>query len=494
MTHDQTVEPELLAADPLPADPLPPDLRPVEPRPLDMQPIDRRPAEPGPPDLRPPAPGAQPWLAGVVLLLVAFLAGLALGQGGSSGQARVPTGPTPAPASQAPATSPDTTPVGTAPSAPVGAPADFDLFWEALEKVRNDYVGRSDLEDRELTYGAIRGMIEALGDTGHTIFLTREQVEREEESLNGQVVGIGALIGERAGRAVILSVIKDGPAERAGVRAGDVLLEVDGAAMEGLDPPGIAARVRGRAGTTVVIVVERPSSAEELEFSIVREEIQFPVAAWAMVPGTEIALIRLLQFSDGAGAELRAHRDAAIAAGAESFILDLRSNPGGFVHEAVNTASLFLDGDVVYIRETADDQRIPESTNPDIPPSDLPLVVLIDGGSASAAEIVAGALAVHGRAQLVGETTVGTGTLLRRVDLSDGSALRLATERWLTPDGEWTFEQGIEPTIEVSLAIDQAPLEPDEVGALDPDDVDTIIDAQLLRAIQLLRGPPATPE
>lgn len=458
--------------------------------PSDLRPPALRPTEPPAPDPRPPQPGSQPWLAGVVLLVVVFLAGLALGQSGAPGQARTPTGSTPAPSSQAPAASP----VGPAPSVSAGGLAGFELFWEALEKVRTNFVGRSELADPELTYGAIRGMIEALGDTGHTVFLTREQVQRENESLNGRVVGVGALIGERGGRPVISSVINDGPADRAGLRAGDVLLEVDGAGLEDLDPPGIAALVRGEAGTTVVIVVERPSTGERLEFSIVREEIQFPVAAWAMVPGTRIALLRLLQFSNGAGAELLAQRDAAIAAGAESFILDLRNNPGGFVHEAVNVASLFLDGQTVYIRETADGQRIPDSTNPDIPPSDLPLVVLIDGGTASSAEIVAGALEAHRRAQLVGDTTVGTGTLLNIYKLSDGSALRLAIERWLTPDGELIFKKGIEPTIEVSLAIDEVPLEPDEVAALDPSEIEAIIDAQLLRAIELLREPPATPE
>ena len=438
---------------------------------------DQRPTDP-----RPPEPGPQPWLAAVVLLVVAFLAGLALGQSGAAGQTRPAAVSTPVPTSQAPAG----TPVGPTPSVSIPAPAGFDLFWEALETVRARFVGRAELDDRELTYGAIRGMIEALGDTGHTVFLTREEVQRERDALGGRVVGIGALIGQRDGRPVISSVINDGPADRAGLRAGDVLIEVDGAELGNLDPPEIAARVRGRAGTTVVIVVERPSSGERLDFSIVREEIQFPVASWAMVPGTRIALMRLLQFSQGAGDELRGQRDAAVAAGAEAFILDLRGNPGGFVHEAVDVASLFLDGQIVYIREQSEGQRIPVPTNPRIEASDLPLVVLIDGGSASSAEIVAGSLKANGWAELVGQTTVGTGTLLESFPLSDGSALRLAIERWLTPDGELIFEKGIEPTIEVSLAVDEAPLAPDEVAAIDASEIATIIDAQLLRAIELL--------
>ncbi len=207
-----------------------------------------------------------------------------------------------------------------------------------------------------------------------------------------------------------------------------------------------------------------------------------------MVPGTNIALIRMVQFSTGSAAELRAARDAAAAAGATSFVLDLRSNPGGFVDEAVDSASLFLSDKTVYIRELADKQQIPVETNDEIPATDQPLVVLIDEGTASSSEILSAALQSAGRAELVGDTTFGTGTVLLNFDLPDGSAIRLAVERWLTPDGDLIFGRGIDPTISVPMPIDQVPLDPTEVGHLDPSQVSTMPDVQLRRALELLQA------
>jgi carboxyl-terminal processing protease len=206
-----------------------------------------------------------------------------------------------------------------------------------------------------------------------------------------------------------------------------------------------------------------------------------------MIPGTDVALLRLIQFSEGAAEELRAARDEAIAQGAQSFVLDLRSNPGGFVHEAVETSSMFLSpGETVYIRELADGSQIPVTTVEGFEPTDMPLVVLIDLGTASSAEITSGAIGSNERGELVGETTFGTGTVLLTFELSDGSALRLAVERWLTPDGELIFERGISPTVEVVLSPEERAMEPDEVAALDPATLATIEDGQLRRALELL--------
>ncbi len=494
------------------------------PAPLPSEPA-RGPAPDGP---RPSA-----WIAGLLLLAVAFVAGLLIGQAGlfnppatgvapSPTEVATPAEPTPAPATTEPATDePLTTPTGAppvidspvpvvtprpgpTPTQPPDAPDDFGLFWEALEVIRENFVGRDELADRQVTYGAIGGLVDALGDTGHSVFLTPEALQREQESLSGTIVGVGALLGERAGRPVIVSVISGGPAQRAGLRSGDALLFVDGIDVRQMTPQEIATRVRGGAGTTVVIEVERPATGERIEFSIIREEIRIPAAAWAMVPGTDIAVLRLIQFSHGASDELRRARDEALAAGAQSFILDLRSNPGGFVHEAVRVASLFIADRTVYIRELADGQRIPVHTcrpaghpeRPDFcrpadsqPPLEQPLVVLIDEGTASSSEIVAGTLRSAARAELVGQTTFGTGTVLLTFPLADGSAVRLAIERWLTPDGELIFGQGISPTQEVALAPTDNPLEPDEIAGLAPEQVGSMSDTQLLRAIELLGGP-----
>jgi carboxyl-terminal processing protease len=486
--------------------------------------------QPSPPEDQPsqtqwhvPDAAAQPspagpavWIAGLIILALVFVGGLLIGQSGVldrptavappsptptlAAPASPALTPTPAAASPTPATEPTPAPVpetpapvvtprpGHTPGQPDDVPAEFDLFWEALEIIRENFVGRDELADRDVTYGAIRGLVEALGDTGHSVFLTPEALQRERESLSGTIVGVGALLGERAGRPIIVSVISGGPAQRAGLRSGDALLTVDGIDVRQMTPEEIATRVRGEAGTTVVIVVERPATTQQIEFSIIREEIRIPAASWAMVPGTDIAVLRLIQFSDGAAAELERARDEALAAGATAFILDLRSNPGGFVHEAIRVASLFLAEGTVYIRELADGERISVGTTDNVAAVGQPLVVLIDEGTASSSEIVSGAMRSAGRAELVGQTTFGTGTVLLTYELSDGSAVRIAIERWLTPDGELIFGQGIAPTIEVTMAPTDSPVEPDELRDLTPADVPTIADPQLRRAIELLGG------
>ena len=429
---------------------------------------------------QPPSPRASTGLAAVLLLLLVFFVGLALGQ---SGILAPPLNSTPPPVAVGPTPPPGST---ANPSVPAGAPADFDLFWDALDTIRQNFVGRDELTDQQITYGAIRGMVEALGDTGHSVFLTPEAVAAENESLGGSVVGIGVLLGERDDRVVVISVIGGGPADRAGIRSGDAIVLVDGEPVAGLAPEEVAPKIRGEEGSTVNVTLERPSTGERLEFDIVREKLSFPAVTWSMVPGTNIGLIRMVQFSSGAADELKAARDEAVAAGATSIVLDLRSNPGGFVDEAVKSASLFLRDKTVYIRELADKQRIPVETKDEIPASDQPMVVLIDEGTASSAEILSAALQSAGRAQLIGDTTFGTGTVLLNFDLPDGSAIRLAVERWLTPDGDLIFGQGIAPNESVPMPIDEVPLDPTEVSHLDPAQVSTMPDVQLRRAIEIL--------
>jgi carboxyl-terminal processing protease len=427
-------------------------------------------------------------VAGVLLLGLVFVVGIVVGQSGLLGRPFTGGGPTATPVVTPSA--PTGSPAAPTPSMSPGAAADFALLFQAYDVIREHFVGRAELDATEVVYGAIRGMVEALGDTGHSVFLTPEALRREQQSLSGTIVGIGVLLGERAGEPVIVSVVSGSPASRAGLRSGDVFRTVDGREVDELAPDELAPLIRGDEGTTVELTIFRPDTNELLEFAIVREEISFPSATWTIVPGTDVGLLRLIQFSEGASEQLRAARDEAIAAGARSLILDLRSNPGGFVHEAVETASLFLDDETVYIRELASGERIPVATLPELPSTDLPMAVLIDEGTASSAEIVSGALQSAERAPLVGATTFGTGTVLLTYELADGSAVRIAVERWLTPDGELIFGQGIEPTEPVALDPDARALEPDEVRALEPDELATIGDVQLVRALELLGALP----
>jgi carboxyl-terminal processing protease len=414
----------------------------------------------------PPSPRPASALAGLLLLVLVFIVGVSVGQSGFLGGAT------------------STPPVATASPGLQG----MDLFWKALQDIRDKYVGRGELSDQTLLYGAIRGMVESLGDTGHTTFLTPEEVKLLQDSLNQSIVGIGVTMAQRDGSSVITSVLPDSPARAAGIVAGDVINAVDGESVNGLSLDELVSRVRGDAGTSVQISLLRPSTGETLDLTIVREALHVPAAAWAMVPGTNVALLRLNSFSTGSAAELQTARDAATAAGATALILDLRANPGGYVHEAVSVASQFLRGKTVYISEDASGTQTPVLTDEAVTATDLPLVVMVDQFTASAAEIVAGAIQAAGRAPLVGETTFGTGTVLEVFNLGDGSQIRLATSRWLTPDGALIFGKGITPDHVVPLATDSVLVDPDALSG--PDQAAALNaarnDPQLLKALELL--------
>lgn len=397
---------------------------------------------------------------------------------GSAGGSPVPSG----------GPSGTTRPVGSSAATPADAPADFGVFWEALRIAREHYVDRSALTDRNLTYGAIEGMIRALGDTDHTTFLTPEDLKGESEALQGTVTGIGAFLGARDQQPVIESVIRGGPADRAGLRSGDVIISVDGQRVRGLSPAEVASRVRGTAGTTVKLEILHSGGTAPVAISIVREKVTVPAVAWSRIPGTELVDLQIAQFSAGTGEQFRTALRTALATNPRGAVLDLRSNPGGFVDEAVNVASQFLRQGTVYQLQNAKGERrsVPVKAGGLAP--DLPLVVLVDSGTASSAEIVTGALQDAGRATVIGQPTVGTGTVLNTFPLSDGSAVRIGVEQWLTPKGERIFGVGITPTTEVALPAEGRLLGADDLGTLSAEALRSSGDAQLLRAIDQLVG------
>ncbi|HEY8168763.1 MAG TPA: S41 family peptidase [Candidatus Limnocylindrales bacterium] len=433
----------------------------------------------------PPTSGGKPIVLGLILIVVlAFGAGVAADRSGMFGAATTeeptPAGPTLAPGAT----------IGPGASVPPDAPADVGLLWEAIELIRDNYVDRSVLEPTSnLTYGMLDGLIRSLGDPGHSSFMTPDQVKAANEDLSGSFSGIGAFLGERAGAPIIISVISGSPADRAGLRSGDSIVEIDGEAASELSVEDVVSRVRGPAGTTVRVTVIHPGEATPIEVPIVRDVIEVPPVDWAMVPGTTTAMVRIVQFSEGTAAELQTALAEAKADGATAIVLDLRNNPGGLVDEAVGVGSTFIPEGVVYIRQDADGEQIPVMVN-DQPRTDLPMAVLIDYGSASSAEIVTGALQDHDRAQAIGTRTYGTGTVLNEFSLSDGSAIRLGVEQWLTPKGRHIFPSGIDPDIEVTLDTDVLPLEPVDLDSMTPAELAASGDAQLLRALEELGQAP----
>jgi carboxyl-terminal processing protease len=338
------------------------------------------------------------------------------------------------------------------------------LYAEALDVVRNNYVDQGDIDSKKETYGAIRGMLETLGDDGHTRFLTPEERAQNDQSLSGTYVGIGVQLEKEKGEVVVAAPIQDSPAEKAGISPDDVLVAVDGKSVRGDDISEVVEKVKGQVGTTVELTVLH--EGEKREYDLRRAEINSPVVSWAVIPDSDVAVVLLSSFSDDSAKELQDAVEEARAAGARRFVLDLRNNPGGRLDQAVQMAGYFLEpGSVVYIRKDASGEREEIKVEGNTEPTDAPLAVLVNGGSASSAEILAGALRDNGRATVIGETTYGTGTVLSEFVLRDGSSILLGVAEWLTPDGDFIRETGIEPDVKVPLDDGDEQITPD--GARD---------------------------
>ena len=360
------------------------------------------------------------------------------------------------------------------------------LIGQAWDILHQQYVGKDDLDDRALAYGAINGLADAVGDTGHTSFLTPEERAGRADELSGSYVGIGVRIEIATdGFPAVDQVFKGSPADEAGLKAGDELTEVDGKPTSGHGLDEVAGWVRGAAGTTVKLEVRSGPGATEREVSIVRAAVAEVVVSWTMVPGTKTAFLRLDQFSTGAADDVKAALGEIKVAGAERLVLDLRGNPGGFVNEAIGVASQFLSGGDVFIERDAAGHETHHPVSPGGVATTIPLVVLVDGGTASSAEIVSGALQDAGRGELVGVKTYGTGTVLGEFPLSDGSALRVGTVEWLTPKGRRIWHEGIVPDVVVDRAADVSPLGPDDLRSMTAAQIGSLADPQVARALTI---------
>lgn len=360
----------------------------------------------------------------------------------------------------------------------------FSVFWEAWELASKRFVDPAAIDPGEMTTGAINGMLDSLGDNGHTRFLSAEEARQWEESLRGSFEGIGAYIDVRNGRTIIVAPIEGSPAEQAGLRPGDVILAVNGEPTTGWSVDELRTKVRGPGGTSVTLRVLHPSDNLPVEVTVVRAQVVVPSVNWRMLPD-DVALIRLSSFDDDAGKELRDALTSARQQGARAVVLDLRNNPGGLLDQAIEVASQFLpEGTTVLIEENREGERKITTARRGGVALDVPLAVLINENSASSAEIVSGALQAAERAVLIGETTFGTGTVLTPYRLSDGSRLLLGTQQWLTPDERTIRGQGIEPDEVIVLGDEVAPLSPAEAAALPPAELRASPDTQLARAVE----------
>ena len=360
------------------------------------------------------------------------------------------------------------------------------LYAEALDTIRKNYVDEKNIDPKKETYGAIKGMLETLGDDGHTRFLTPEEREQNDQSLSGTYVGIGVQLEEKNGEVVVAAPIDGSPAEKAGIGSDDVLLAVDGESIRGDEVSEVVEKVKGPEGTRVELTVRH--EGERRTYDLQRAEINSPVALWALIPGTNVALVLLSSFSDDSAQELQNAFEEAKAAGARRFILDLRNNPGGRLDQAVEMAGYFLEPEsVVYIRKDASGEREEIKVEGQPESTDAPLAVLVDGGSASSSEILAGALRDNDRAPVIGETTFGTGTVLSEFVLRDGSSILLGVAEWLTPDGDFIRDTGITPDVRVPLGEGHEPLSPDDARDLSRQEI-LEKDAQLRTAYEKLQS------
>ncbi len=336
------------------------------------------------------------------------------------------------------------------------APPEFAIFWEAWDIVLTNFVDQDKIDFKGMTYGAIQGMLGTLGDENHTVFFDPETARVQESSLEGAFEGIGANVSMENGQFIITAPMRGSPAEAAGILPGDIVIAIDGTPVADLPEWDVINHVRGPAGTPVVLTVLHPESDEPVDITIMRARIEVKSVDWARIPGTAIAYIQLTQFAGDTNHELmrilqRIHRANDGGEPIQGILLDLRNNPGGYLHEAIRVGSQFLEqGEVILHERNATGEIETHKAIGNGFARDLPMVVLINQGSASAAEILAGALQENNRAKLIGEITLGTGTILQPFTLSDGSVIRLGVTNWLTPEFNLIKNQGIQPNVTIS--------------------------------------------
>lgn len=346
--------------------------------------------------------------------------------------------------------------------------ADFAQFWTVWQKLEEDYYDKTKLDPQKMVNGAIAGMVNSLGDP-FTVYLPPVQNENFKAGLAGQFQGIGAELGQKDNQIIVIAPITGSPAEKAGIKAGDIILAVDGKSIANWTINQAVEKIRGQKGTSVTLTVGQKDKTPR-DVKIVRDVITVKsleagikkisdlngVKLDKAVGDQQVIYARLSQFGDNTNEEwLQAINQVSIAMNSnknvKGVIFDLRNNPGGYLTDAVFIASEFLEeGQPVVIQEENGQRNVMKANRRGLL-TDMPVVILVNKGSASASEIVAGALRDHERATIVGDTSFGKGTIQQAEDLGEGAGLHVTIAKWLTPNGTWVHEKGIEPDVKVAL-------------------------------------------
>jgi carboxyl-terminal processing protease len=407
---------------------------------------------------------------GAMLLAATFLVGLGAGFGLGRISAREPRAPN-ASASIAPvlyecAQEPDG-------DGAKGLYPEFELFWEAMDLLYGEYFGNLPRSE-DAAYESIRGVISLLDDP-NTSLLTPEEADYYRSNVDGEFEGIGARVGwnEEADTLVITEPFENQPAWQAGLRRGDLILAVDGESIVGMGLAAAVEQIRGPEGSTVVLTVQSPGETTTSEVEIVRDRLDIPTISSATLgDASDVAYVRLNMFNGNAGQLIRESVRDAMRRNPRAMILDLRGNSGGLLREAVKVTNVFLEDEVVLFERFNDGEMETYRTEGRAVSEKVPLVVLVNEGSASASEIVAGALQDHGRATLIGTKTYGKGSVQLPHTLSDNGILRVTVARWLTPN---------------ERSIDGVGLQPDIVVPSDEGGYSDVEDPQLAAALQYIQ-------
>ena len=361
----------------------------------------------------------------------------------------------------------------------LGQPAsiDFGLFWTALNKLEEKFVDQEKLQDkRNLVYGAIEGMVNSLGDP-YTAFLKPEESKKFEEQINGSFGGVGIEIGIRKNLLTVIAPIKDTPAFKAGILAGDIIIKINDKDADGLTTDEAVTQIRGKKGTSVKLTIQRNGDKDPREFNLTREEIKIPTIDWKLLENN-VAHIQLFTFNRNIDADFAKVAKEVLASKAEKIILDLRNNPGGILDSAVNIAGWFLDPNQTVVSEKFADKTetiLKTSNNGQL--KKYPLVIIINKGSASASEILAGALRDNRGVKIVGETSFGKGSVQELVELFTGnkkSTLKITIAKWFTPNGISISDNGIKPDYEIKKDTEET-------------EEDPLKDPQLEKALEIIK-------
>lgn len=340
----------------------------------------------------------------------------------------------------------------TAPANKLTQDVDFNLFWNVWDLLKKDYVDQSKLDDKTMFYGALKGLVESTGDP-YTMFMEPKIAKEFSDDLAGTFEGIGAELGKKDNIITIVAPLAGMPAEKVGLKAGDQIYAVNGESTAGLTIDEVVNKIRGPKGTEVTLTIFRDGFEKTKDFKIIRQTIIVKSVKTSM-SADKIFTITITNFNDDTSELFKNAAAQALEKNPKGIILDLRNNPGGYLETAIDVASEWIDQGVVVSEQFSSEKKNDYSHRGLARLKNFPTVVLVNQGSASASEIVAGALKDDGKATIVGMKTFGKGSVQTLEDISDGSSIKITVAKWLTPKGYNINEQGIAPDVEVDLTVD----------------------------------------